>query len=60
MPAHGKQKVEIELEIGLLSAGAAVAQAIADGRGEVALDGTLDVGGVKLPVSARQSFALQK
>ena len=58
--ARGRHKVEVALDIGFLSAGAAVAQAIADGRAEVALAGLLDVGGVKVPVSARQSFTLEK
>ena len=60
VPAHGRHKVEVALDIGFLTAGAAVAQAIADGRGEVALEGTLDTGGVQLPVRARQSFELLK
>jgi len=58
--AQSSQTVELALDVSFLSAGAAVASAIANGSADVLVTGEAEVAGFKLPLSVRQHVQLSK
>jgi LEA14-like dessication related protein len=58
--AHSAQTVELALDVSYLSAGAAVASAIANGSADVSVIGEADLAGFKLALSVQQHVELGK
>jgi LEA14-like dessication related protein len=60
IPANSARTVELALDVSYLSAGAAVASAIANGSADVSVIGEADVAGFKLALSVQQHVQLSK
>ena len=60
VPSGKEMTVNIPLQINLISAGEAVAQAIHAGVAEMKIDATLNAGGATLPVKISQTVQLQR
>jgi LEA14-like dessication related protein len=59
LPASGTQPVQLDVRIDFLRAGSAVVTALRSGSATVAVDGQLDMGPFKMPVSLRQGLTLR-
>lgn len=60
LAASSSRAIEVALEVGVLSAGAAVVQALTQGKGEVAIDGQASIGGLSLPLTIRETVAFTR